>query len=221
MGPKDAKPAPPELEWALLPASHRYVSKRVQECNYLQALEGGIDSSHVSTLHSASISTTIRCTSARRGMRISKPTRGPNSKCKIRRTVLLIGAKRTADDANDYWRITPFIMPWYTIIPPFGHNAIGAHAFVPMDDENCWTWSINYDPVRPLTTEEVAAMDAGMGIHVEYIPGTFYPKANRENKFLIDRAAQRAKKIVQRREGHLDARRLAAREHGPHPGSHA
>ena len=85
-------------------------------------------------------------------------------------------------------------MPWYTIIPPFGHNAIGAHAFVPMDDENCWTWSINYDPVRPLTTEEVAAMDAGMGIHVEYIPGTFYPKANRENKFLIDRDAQRAKK---------------------------
>ena len=38
------------------------------------------------------------------------------------------------------------------------------------------------------------AMDAGMGIHVEYIPGTFYPKANRANKFLIDRAAQRAKK---------------------------
>jgi len=85
-------------------------------------------------------------------------------------------------------------MPWYTIIPPFGQNAIGAHAFVPMDDENCWVWSINYDPVRPLTTEEVAAMDAGMGIHVEYIPGSFYPKANRANNFLIDRAAQRAKK---------------------------
>jgi len=32
----------------------------------------------------------------------------------------LIGARRDADDANDYWRITPFIMPWYTIIPPFG-----------------------------------------------------------------------------------------------------
>jgi phthalate 4,5-dioxygenase len=37
-------------------------------------------------------------------------------------------------------------------------------------------------------------MDAGMGIHVEYIPGTFRAKANRENHFLIDRAAQRAKK---------------------------
>jgi hypothetical protein len=107
---------------------------------------------------------------------------------------LLIGARRNADDANDYWRITPFIMPWYTIIPPFGANVIGAHAFVPMDDENCWTWSINYEPVRPLTREEVAAMDGGMGIHVEYIPGTFRPLANRDNHFLVDRAAQRAKK---------------------------
>jgi len=30
-------------------------SKRWQECNYLQALEGGIDSSHVSFLHSGAL----------------------------------------------------------------------------------------------------------------------------------------------------------------------
>jgi len=42
-----------EFEWALVPESHRFVSKRLQETNYLQALEGGIDSSHVSFLHSA------------------------------------------------------------------------------------------------------------------------------------------------------------------------
>src|SRR5580704_5546966 len=34
-----------------LPRAHVYVSKRWQECNYLQAMEGGIDSSHVSFLH--------------------------------------------------------------------------------------------------------------------------------------------------------------------------
>jgi phenylpropionate dioxygenase-like ring-hydroxylating dioxygenase large terminal subunit len=193
MGPPELKPAPPELEWALLPDSHRYVSKRVQECNYLQALEGGIDSSHVSTLHRFNLDDDPMHVGSGGNVYLKADTR-PKFEVQDSANGLLIGARRRADDENDYWRITPFIMPWYTIIPPFGHNAIGAHAFVPMDDENCWTWSINYDPVRPLTKEEVAAMDAGMGIHVEYIPGTFYPKANRENKFLIDRAAQRAKK---------------------------
>jgi phthalate 4,5-dioxygenase oxygenase subunit len=193
MGPADAKPPEPELEWALLPDANRYVSKRVQECNYLQALEGGIDSSHVSVLHRFNLDDDPMHQSSG-GNQYLKADARPKFEVKDAQNGLLIGARRQADDANDYWRITPFIMPWYTIIPPFGHNAIGAHAFVPMDDENCWTWSINYAPERPLTTEEVAAMDAGMGIHVEYIPGTFYPIANRENNFLIDRAAQRAKK---------------------------
>ena len=36
MGPQELRPPLPELEWSLLPESHRYVSKRVQESNYLQ-----------------------------------------------------------------------------------------------------------------------------------------------------------------------------------------
>jgi hypothetical protein len=51
MGPKEKQPAPPEIEWCLLPDAHRFVSKRLQECNYLQAFEGGIDSSHVAWAH--------------------------------------------------------------------------------------------------------------------------------------------------------------------------
>ena len=34
-----------------MPTKQSYISKRLQECNWLQALEGGIDSSHVSFLH--------------------------------------------------------------------------------------------------------------------------------------------------------------------------
>ena len=34
-------------------------------------------------------------------------------------------------------------------------------------------------------------MQQGKGIHCEYVPGTFTPKANRENNYLIDREAQR------------------------------
>ena len=34
-------------------------------------------------------------------------------------------------------------------------------------------------------------MRAGKGIHVEYVPGTFRPKQNKDNDYLIDRAAQK------------------------------
>ncbi len=39
------------------PPPQRFVSKRLQECNYLQAMEGGIDSSHVSWLHGDELNT--------------------------------------------------------------------------------------------------------------------------------------------------------------------
>src|SRR6185295_12980638 len=51
MGPPDKQPAPPELEWSLLPPSHRYVSKRFQATGWLQAMEGGIDTTHASWVH--------------------------------------------------------------------------------------------------------------------------------------------------------------------------
>src|SRR5260370_21046880 len=51
MGPPELKPPLPGFEWVRVPHAHRYVSKRTQDCNYLQAMEGGIDSAHVSFLH--------------------------------------------------------------------------------------------------------------------------------------------------------------------------
>jgi len=55
MGPVEFLPPLPEWEFATVPAKHRFISKRFQECNYLQAMEGGIDSSHVSFLHSGNL----------------------------------------------------------------------------------------------------------------------------------------------------------------------
>jgi phthalate 4,5-dioxygenase len=51
MGSPALQPLPPALEWTDVKPEQRFVSKRLQECNYLQAMEGGIDSSHVSWLH--------------------------------------------------------------------------------------------------------------------------------------------------------------------------
>jgi hypothetical protein len=104
---------------------------------------------------------------------------------------LLIGARRNAEAGKYYWRITPWIMPWYTIIPPRAGHPLGAHAWVPIDDETCWAWSINYHPKRALKESEIAAMKDGEGIHVKYVPGTFIPLANKANNYLMDREAQR------------------------------
>ena len=51
MGPPEKQPPLPEWEFAMVPAEQTFMSKRLQECNWLQAMEGGIDSSHVSFLH--------------------------------------------------------------------------------------------------------------------------------------------------------------------------
>jgi len=47
----------PEWEFCTVPAAQSFMSKRLQECNWLQSLEGGIDSSHVSFLHRGSLKT--------------------------------------------------------------------------------------------------------------------------------------------------------------------
>jgi phthalate 4,5-dioxygenase len=44
-------------------------------------------------------------------------------------------------------------------------------------------------------------MKAGKGIHVRYVPGTFRPLANKDNDYLMDRAAQKAGKTFSGIEG--------------------
>src|SRR5258708_12948861 len=51
MGSASPPPGLPDLEWALVPDDQRFVSKFWQDCNYLQALEGGVDPAHISFLH--------------------------------------------------------------------------------------------------------------------------------------------------------------------------
>jgi hypothetical protein len=104
----------------------------------------------------------------------------------------LIGARRDAEPGRHYWRVTQWIFPWYTLIPPYKGNALNGHAWVPMDDDNHVAWTMTFHPVRPLTDEELDGMRKGAGVHAELIPGTFRPVANRFNDYLMDRAAQKA-----------------------------
>ena len=49
----------------------------------------------------------------------------------------------------------------------------------------------SYKVTRPLSELELGSMRAGKGIHVEYTPGSYRPRANKDNDYLIDRAAQK------------------------------
>jgi hypothetical protein len=83
-------------------------------------------------------------------------------------------------------------MPSFTMIPPRGTHSVHGHFWIPIDDEHCWTWSFDYHPTRALTDDERGAMRAGKGIHANCLPGTYRPVANKDNDYLMDRAAQKA-----------------------------
>ena len=191
MGPPEKQPPHPQWEFALVPPEQTFTSKRLQECNWLQAMEGGIDSSHVSFLHSGSLNTDP----------LFKGSKGNQYNLKDMKPVfevveqpggLYIGARRNAEDGHYYWRITPWVMPSFTMVPPRGDHPVHGHFWIPIDDDNCWAWSFDYHPVRALTREERQAMIDGKGVHVRYVPGTYRPLANKDNDYLIDREAQKA-----------------------------
>ena len=194
MGPKDKMPAPPELEWCMLPPEHVFVSKRIQACNYLQAMEGGIDTAHVSYVHRYEVDSDPM----HQGVKALDYIKADgNVVFEIEKTSfgLSLFGRRLGEPDSYYWRVTQWLFPWFTLIAPFGEHALGGHVWVPIDDHSCWAWSINWQPKQPLSAHEREAMAAGKGIHVEYeAPGSFVPKANASNDYLMDRVAQKEKR---------------------------
>ncbi len=191
MGPPEHRPPPPEWEFATVPTSHSFVSKRIQECNWLQAMEGGIDSSHVSFLHRAALHNDPLFKGAA-GNKYNLQDLRPVFDVAPSEGGLYIGARRQAEDDQYYWRITPWVVPSFTMVPPRGDHPVHGHFWVPIDDHTNWAWSFDYLPTRPLRDEERQAMRDGKGIHVRYVPGTYRPLQNKDNDYLMDRAAQKA-----------------------------
>jgi len=201
MGPKDQIPELPEFEWARVPEAHRFVSWNFQQNNFVQAIDGGIDTVHSVYLHSTLDSHRKLDEWQAQGKRDGNPrlvhrvrTNPPKLFAKDTDYGVMIGGKYRGKDGTDYWRYNNFLMPFYTM-PPGGGSGISkkiAHAFVPVDDENTlrWVFTWNYD--EPLSAREVAEMRAGASVHVEFIPGTHYPARNMSNDYLIDRHAQKA-----------------------------
>ncbi len=190
MGDPEQQPPLPEFEFAHVAPEQTYTSKRWQQSNWLQALEGGIDSSHVSWLHSGGLKNDPLFKGAK-GNEYNLNDLRPFFEVAEHEGGLFIGARRNAEYGKYYWRITPWVMPSFTMVPPRGDHPVHGHFWVPIDDHNCWVYTFDYHPTRALTDTERQAMKDGHGVHSRNIPGTYRPQENRDNDYLMDRDAQR------------------------------
>jgi phenylpropionate dioxygenase-like ring-hydroxylating dioxygenase large terminal subunit len=183
MGPAELKPEFPDLEWTRVPESHRFSSRHIQECNWLQALDGAFDSSHLAFLHSGTAD-----------LRKGKTDHDRRIVTSIYETVptdagFLFGSGRDLQNGMISWHVGMMIFPFHKIVPSV---PLASHVYVPIDDENTMYYSFNFHPDRPLTNEDLDRELEWRGIHTENIPGTDYAVQNRANDYLIDRKLQSA-----------------------------
>jgi phthalate 4,5-dioxygenase len=198
MGPPEKTPELPWLEWARVPEQHRHVSKRLQETNYLQAIEGGIDSSHSNFLH-ASVDAFRLTDSYVEKVRNSDNLRAryhlldKSPRFTVKRTSygLVVAVRRNAEEDSYYWRMTQFLLPSHTIIPYQKGLSIHGHCWVPRDDRTCWVWTITWNPDGPLSAKDRDEIANETFVHAAVEPVTFRPLRNRDNDYGIDRELQR------------------------------
>ncbi len=197
MGPPELLPELPDFEWARLPRSRSIVTKRVQPCNWAQAVEGGIDSSHISYLH-RNLADLNPVTAGRGHRSYTSRDRSPVFFVQETDYGLRIGARRNATEESFYWRITQFLVPIYTMIPPIlrgevdnsSEDTYAGHAWVPIDDENTWTWSFNCNPHRDFNERERALFHPRTGMWGA-VDEHFRPLLNKDNDYGLDRDMQR------------------------------
>jgi phthalate 4,5-dioxygenase oxygenase subunit len=192
MGPKALKPELPGMEWLRLPSSHRHVSKIMLRANYLQLMEGDMDSSHVGFLHSKAdggYGATELQSRLQQQMFVDKM---PRWELKPTDYGIMLGARREGGDGEASWRVNQWLMPSFTMIAAKPGAPPLIQLRIPVDDEHSMFIRVVWHPTRPLSDKEMYQYrDAGI-FFPELIPGTFTPKENMDNDYLMDRGMQRS-----------------------------
>jgi nitrite reductase/ring-hydroxylating ferredoxin subunit len=207
MGPRqDDPPGIPRFEWGLVPPEQRQHShKLVYECNYMQALEGELDTTHVYFLHSrldpnlpAKYGTWVEDRAARLYV---VDTEGG----------VLYGGKRVEDDGNTYWRTTHFLFPIYGMFPGGRDDGtVPLSIYVPIDDEHTLHMGVFWHPTKAMDAardprngvlpDEPGVLANGVGPMKPEQKGRFFahwwPQVCPENDFMMDADARRTKSFT-------------------------
>ncbi len=212
MGPRQTPPPLPDLEPNMLAEGEYFVGVTLRECNWLQALEGDIDTSHLGFLHMGALKPE-RATPGSFEYYIVAD-RAPRYNVVDTAFGTSYGGYRPAEADTSYWRIAHFLFPFYTMIPTGTLGVqIFVRAWIPVDDEHTMVWVITAPRSRQPsnvtgTTPAGGAQAAGVGGSQaagvpsgggnELLPptsdwlGRFRLKQNKQNDYLIDREAQRS-----------------------------
>jgi phenylpropionate dioxygenase-like ring-hydroxylating dioxygenase large terminal subunit len=192
MGPPALQPPLPKFTWTQVPATHRHASKVIEECNWLQALEGGIDTSHAPILHRR-----LTVNSKRPGISPANPfVRGkaPTLVVDLTDYGYQYAGLRPLDEADMHIRAYHFVMPFHQIRPSQnerGLDLVAGHIWVPMDDENTMVYNWEYSITdEPLNADDRLERRTGNG-PLEVDQTTFRSKRNKQNNYLLDRQVQK------------------------------
>jgi phenylpropionate dioxygenase-like ring-hydroxylating dioxygenase large terminal subunit len=203
LGPRHDHPPPlPELGWAMVEPKRRGALRYQRACNWLQAMEGDFDSSHLSFLHLA-FDPNLQGTSGDKQAGIdyyrnlARMDKQPLLEVQDTDVGVMYGARRDAGAGKFYWRVTQFLLPFYTSVPSFGGKNRDK-IWVPLDDEHTMVWEPHWSSTRELSEDEQR------GWKDRVAPSGFLPDtddwlgqhrfaANAQNDYLLDR--ERQKKI--------------------------
>ncbi|MEW9668099.1 Rieske 2Fe-2S domain-containing protein [Ammoniphilus sp. 3BR4] len=170
----------PEFEFNSLPESNLLIRIAEIDCNWLQVLEGTLDSAHVSVLHST--------WTKKVGASVSKTQydAAPRYEVDPQPYGYRAGALRNMPDGSKYVRISEYVQPWYSFIPKSPEENHVAAFVIPVDDEHCVQWFVFYNHERALTFEDIAITEKQFGIDPNLSPDNFY-EGNRDGRWKQDR----------------------------------
>ncbi len=191
MGAGDPPPLP-RFSWMDLPAGHFAVRKAVYNVNFVQSLEGSLDSAHSDFLHSAETSASgdYNQDQVHADGRRSRPSTDTSPDIDVRDTEFgfVYGAIRKAmadPEKLKYVRATAYALPFYSLIPP-----VYMQASVPLDTFNTAMYLVWYDLDKPLSPVEVGAHETFLGLRMgaDLLPD-YRRRGTLNNRWLQDRDA--------------------------------
>ena len=158
-------PAFPEFDCFVAPDSHTFAFKGLFECNWLQALEVGIDPAHASYLHrffqdedtSGSYGKQFRGASADSDMPITKVLREfdrPEISVVTTDYGLRLTTLRELSQTSTHVRVTNVVFPQAFVIPMSAEMTI-SQWHVPVDDTHCYWYAIFTSFTGPVDKQQM------------------------------------------------------------------
>ncbi|MCJ2187606.1 Rieske 2Fe-2S domain-containing protein [Novosphingobium beihaiensis] len=182
--------------WSSAPDDKIAIMKIHGACNWAQILEGAIDSSHSSSLHSTNMPTATDVSgSTATDTAWLRPSADKSPRIEVEKTPFgfrYAAIRKPVQDADkqDYVRTSLFIAP-FTVIIPSNDKYHLSQLLIPIDDENTFFYWIAWHTETGITRDAWRKF-CGAEIGKDVEPVTFRKVRNYENNYMQDREAMKA-----------------------------